>query len=486
MYFDDSQYNQEHDPFAPNYGRAKRGQLVQNNTKDLRQSPMVAGLNQPVQAPQAQGPVSQPAAKPAPIAGATGTFGPKTFTQNLQTRGQTDFTKGLSANPHKAGRNLINAVSQAANKFPGGPVFGIGRRAKGSEHDYSVENATTALQRAYQQLLGRQASPEEIQAQLAGQGLKPGDRWVGQSGLNSVLQSLIDSDEAKAYAASTNETSPQESGSKNIAEGQAAVYEALAGAPTHSPLQASLGVPAGSGAEQAYQEYLSEFGPDDIEVPISYEEFAQFYNQAGFGGPQQTQAWDPTFYTENENGRFGWNNMNLNPVVQAGGSRFEGFNDERALAGGDSKSVKDAFRRIVGGLGIDLSQYKTFDEVENMLRTQVAPVLQANNVNVLDVQKDKILVDTMERGPMWIDVVGDATGDDPRWWWGAEDTLGDSGNMATAGGTAINPWDYLSASRESRSSSSNEPTQQSALLAALGMDGNWKSLLEQLMAQAQG
>lgn len=465
-YFDNS------DPYQNNYGVPSRGQLNPDSSKDLRsafnQSPMLAGLNQPPPQPQAQGTVSQPAAKPTPITGATGTFGPKTFTQNLQTRGQTDFSKGLAKNPHTAGGNVINAVSQAANKFPGGPPLGIGRRAAGSQNDLSVGNATQAIQNASQSYLGRQMSPQDIQSALAGQGLKAEDRWVGQTGLQSILQSIQNSDEANSFR---NQTPVSDPGTINE------MGNSLAESPfqnlAKSPMQSALGSTGGSGAELAYQEYLSEFGPGDPETPISFDQFQVAYNQLG------NQVWDGQVI-ENEDGRFGWNNLNLNEVDQKGGSRFEGFDDSRALSGGDAKSVKDTFRRVVGGLGIDLSGLKSFDEVENMLRTQVAPALQAAGVNVLDVAKDKILVETYERGPEWVDVVGDATGADPRWWWGAD---GDS----SGGGIGVGnyPWDNLSLSLQSGSGNGSEdgqPDQQSALLSSLGFGNDWKSLLEGLIA----
>lgn len=56
--------------------------------------------------------------------------------------------------------------------------------------DVSVASATDILTKAIQENLGRNPNPGEIAAMLAGQGLKPGDQWVGQTGLMGVLSTI--------------------------------------------------------------------------------------------------------------------------------------------------------------------------------------------------------------------------------------------------------------------------------------------------------
>lgn len=67
--------------------------------------------------------------------------------------------------------------------------------------DYTYQQAYTAIQQAYRELLGRDASAAEIQAQIQGQGWQQGDRWVGMHGLNSVLNSIWSSPEALQFRA---------------------------------------------------------------------------------------------------------------------------------------------------------------------------------------------------------------------------------------------------------------------------------------------
>jgi hypothetical protein len=62
------------------------------------------------------------------------------------------------------------------------------KHASTAPSDFSVEDARTALAQAHQQFFGTPADPGMIDQVLRGQGWQPGDRWVGESGLRSVLQ----------------------------------------------------------------------------------------------------------------------------------------------------------------------------------------------------------------------------------------------------------------------------------------------------------
>jgi hypothetical protein len=75
----------------------------------------------------------------------------------------------------------------------GGALYGgikgaITKHAKTAPTDFSVEDARTILSRAHQQYFGAPADPATIDAAIRGQGWQPGDRWVGESGLNGILQ----------------------------------------------------------------------------------------------------------------------------------------------------------------------------------------------------------------------------------------------------------------------------------------------------------
>ena len=95
-----------------------------------------------------------------------------------------------------------------------------------------------------------------------------------------------------------------------------------------------------------------------------------------------------------------------------GPNTLAGFNTQRAFAGGDPRSVKDAFARAAAGVTTNL-QGLTKDQIAEVIRTQIVPKLQAAGIEVQDVQGDKILVKTNERGFEWVDVVQNAGGQGP-------------------------------------------------------------------------
>lgn len=115
-----------------------------------------------------------------------------------------------------------------------------------------------------------------------------------------------------------------------------------------------------------------------------------------------------------------------------GGTPFAGFNDERALSGGDAGSAKDAFRRVVGSLGLNLAGLSK-QQVGEVLASQVVPQLLANGIPAqVGNGQDTILVFTNERGWEEVDVVGNAGSDTPQWVWG--DLAGGWGAAPSTGG----------------------------------------------------
>ena len=106
-----------------------------------------------------------------------------------------------------------NALRYAGYGAAAGPIgMGIGagvgaikglasKNAKSAYTDFKVEDAANAIKAEYEKELGRPASDEEVMAQLKGQGFDPngGDRWVGEKGLNSVMDQIRASPEAQAF-----------------------------------------------------------------------------------------------------------------------------------------------------------------------------------------------------------------------------------------------------------------------------------------------
>jgi hypothetical protein len=56
--------------------------------------------------------------------------------------------------------------------------------------DVTVQQAQAILDKAIRSELGRPPKPGEVAQLLAAQGLKPGDRWVGNGGLTGLLNAI--------------------------------------------------------------------------------------------------------------------------------------------------------------------------------------------------------------------------------------------------------------------------------------------------------
>jgi hypothetical protein len=99
-----------------------------------------------------------------------------------------------------AGNPYTAAIGAGAGALTGMVKGAINKHATTAPTDFNVGDARTAIGQEYQHDLGRDASPQEIEQQLTGQGWQQGDRYVGEKGLTSVLGSIGSSDEAKQYA----------------------------------------------------------------------------------------------------------------------------------------------------------------------------------------------------------------------------------------------------------------------------------------------
>jgi murein DD-endopeptidase MepM/ murein hydrolase activator NlpD len=117
--------------------------------------------------------------------------------------------------------------------------------------------------------------------------------------------------------------------------------------------------------------------------------------------------------------RTGWNGLKLDaPAAGSSGAQWGGFNSERALAGGDDSSVKDAFYRWTYGLDFNPAG-KSKEEVGSFLKANIQSAREYG-LNILDVQGEQILVETEERGLEWVDVVAAAGSPNPgdtKWQW---------------------------------------------------------------------
>lgn len=124
-------------------------------------------------------------------AGARG--GPRRrVTTPMDGRGSMD---DLAAAPRRGGgRGGIAkgaAMGAAAGMvLPGALIGAFSKRAPTAATDLDVATAQQVLGQAIQDQLGRTPRPGEIEEMLVGQGLKPGDRWVGDAGMRALLAAI--------------------------------------------------------------------------------------------------------------------------------------------------------------------------------------------------------------------------------------------------------------------------------------------------------
>lgn len=147
--------------------------------------------------PPVADPFAPPAAPPVPKP-ANLSADPLSFVQGMEQRG------GGTGGAFKGAASGASAGATAGSILPGlgtgigaaiggigGAISGaINKKAATAPTDYSVADATKAITDAYTTYNGRPPAPGEVQTILAGQGLKPGDRYVGSGGLQSVLSQL--------------------------------------------------------------------------------------------------------------------------------------------------------------------------------------------------------------------------------------------------------------------------------------------------------
>lgn len=104
--------------------------------------------------------------------------------------------------------SILPGIGTGIGAAVGGLVGGIGglvnKRAATAPTDYAVDDARRIITDAFTQFNGRAPQPGEVDQMIVGQGWKPGHRWVGSGGLQSVLSSLQrNAQQAQSQAAPT-------------------------------------------------------------------------------------------------------------------------------------------------------------------------------------------------------------------------------------------------------------------------------------------
>lgn len=86
--------------------------------------------------------------------------------------------------------SVAGPIGAGVGAVVGGIIGAAKKHAQSAPTDFSVADAREVIRNGYRDMFGRDATDQEVDGALAGQGLKPGDHYVGEGGLRNVLGSL--------------------------------------------------------------------------------------------------------------------------------------------------------------------------------------------------------------------------------------------------------------------------------------------------------
>lgn len=119
-----------------------------------------------------------------------GSAGDDYFVDTARRGGGTGGVGSNAAKYAAAGMSVAGPWGAAAGAVGGAIKGAVQKHAASAPTDFAVSDASTILDRAIRSELGRAPNPGEIQQLLVAQGWQPGDRWVGQAGLNALINGL--------------------------------------------------------------------------------------------------------------------------------------------------------------------------------------------------------------------------------------------------------------------------------------------------------
>lgn len=341
--------------------------------------------------------------------------------------------------------SAVPGLGTLAGGVIGGIAGGIGgaftKNAQTAMTDFSEQDARSALNKAYRQYLGRDASTGEIDTQLRNQGFRAdqGHQWVGESGLRAVIDSIQNSPEAGRYT-STGLVNGGQAGAAGagaatgFAQNPAASRPPVPGQPAPQPATGA-GFTGGSGALV-----------DPYTLPAEDQLLTLLANAQRYTGYDAST------------GRTGM----AGAASGTGGYSFSGFDFAQDPANRDiGKSAKYAFSYFADEAakrGDPMPRTKA--EAEAWFTRNIAPGLQAAGYEIGWIKGDKARIKTRE-GWDEIDFLINADGDDPSLGWQSEVLA--PGPQMSGGGVGMG----------------------GGSLPTSGMDLTSSALFDKLLAQAQ-
>jgi hypothetical protein len=371
-----------------------------------------------------------------------------------QSLNEDDRSGAGDGTPNTPGTNL------PLTPPPGAPSSGAGATGYNTYYDaHAGQDPLAVLAGAYPEFLGRPAGPGEAALHYG-----PGSVGYTGGGLRGGVGEIYNSPEAVAYRSRpATATTPTTGGGDTTGGGTGGSN--LTGALAVSPANPYTGGAAASTRaprliQRGDQWVLTEHGNERVLQPNEVDDARNYVTQFARQNPTGfiqagSPGYDPTQATTNEGypritgqtgttgttatgtsgtGATGYGGVQLAPRTGGNSGDWSGFNNARAIAGGDANSIKDAWFRFGQGFNFNPAGHSK-QEIEAFLTSQI-PAAAAYGLHIDQVRGDQIHVTTAENPEgTWVDVVGNAggTGASP-WTWQDQSYL-DSGGTGGGGGT---------------------------------------------------
>lgn len=108
--------------------------------------------------------------------------------QNYRRRREGAGGAGAEAMRGMKYGSMLGPAGMAGGALIGAIGGFMNNNAESAYSDFYLDDAKQILRDATEQMWGEPATEEQIDEAIAGQGWEPGDRWVGQEGLDYILQ----------------------------------------------------------------------------------------------------------------------------------------------------------------------------------------------------------------------------------------------------------------------------------------------------------
>lgn len=176
--------------------------------------------------------------------------------------------------------SVAGPIGAGAGAAIGAIVGAAKKHAMSAPTDFSVNDAREIIRSSYRDMFGREATDQEVNDALAGQGLKAGGEWVGQQGLMGVLGHLGENAAAERAAGSGTAASATTGGATPGGPLASNPNTGVAGG-----MGTGVSGPAGASAGGSDMGYLEGFDKGKFDDPNKHDTKYDFAHIVGGQSP---------------------------------------------------------------------------------------------------------------------------------------------------------------------------------------------------------